>query len=36
LNEKWRDDLSEQSAAIISRTVDQDLMRHFGYEVLGG
>ena len=36
LNEKWRDDLSEHSVAIISRTVDQDLMRHFGYEVLGG
>jgi len=35
LNEKWRNDLSEQAVAIISRSVDQDLMRHFGYEMLG-
>ncbi len=36
LNEKWRDDLSGQAAAIISGAVDRNLMRHFGYAVLGG
>ena len=34
LNEKWRDSLSEKAVAIISRTVDKNLMSHFGYGVL--
>jgi len=36
LNEKWRNDLSERAAAIISESVDQNLMNHFGYKILDG
>jgi len=36
LNEKWRNDLSERAAAIISESVDQNLMNHFGYKTLDG
>ena len=35
LNEKWRDGLSDQAVATISGAVDRNLMRHFGYKVLG-
>jgi hypothetical protein len=35
LSERWRDKLSGQAASIISATVDKNLMRHFGYEVIG-
>lgn len=36
LNEKWRDKLSGKAVSIISETVDKNLIRHFGYEVIGG
>ena len=35
LNERWRDKISENAIAIINKTVDKTLMKHFGYEVLG-
>jgi len=35
LNERWRDEISENAIEIINKTVDKTLMKHFGYEVLG-
>lgn len=35
LNERWRDEISENAIAIINKTVDKTLMKKFGYEVLG-
>lgn len=34
LNERWRDEISENAIEIINKTVDKTLMKHFGYEVL--
>ncbi len=34
LNERWRDNLSEEAISIINEAVDKNLMNHFGYEVL--
>lgn len=34
LNQRWRNNLSEQATSIINATVDRNLMSHFGYEVL--
>ncbi len=36
LSEKWRDEISANAIEIINKTVDRTLMKHFGYEVLGG
>jgi len=35
VNERWRDDIPENAIAIINKTVDKNLMKHFGYKVLG-
>jgi len=35
LNEKWRKDLSGQAITIINKSIDRNLMRHFGYKILG-
>lgn len=34
VNEKWRNNLSAQAAAMISKVVDRNLMDYFGYKVL--
>ena len=34
LNERWRDEVSDQAVTIISDAVDRRLMQHFGYEAL--
>ena len=35
LNERWRNEFSENAIAIVNKIVDKPLMEHFGYEVLG-
>ena len=35
LNERWRDEISENAIAIINKAVDKSLMKRFGYEMLG-
>lgn len=35
VNERWRDEISENAIAIINKTVDKTLMKKFAYEVLG-
>ncbi|GMR15398.1 MAG: hypothetical protein BMS9Abin30_1026 [Gammaproteobacteria bacterium] len=35
VNERWREDLSARATSIIGKAVDRNLMRHFGYKVLG-
>ena len=34
LSERWRHDLSDEAIEAINESVDQDLMAHFGYQVL--
>ena len=34
LNERWREELSPEDIAMINDAVDQELMCHFGYQVL--
>ena len=34
LSEKWRDNLSKESIAIINDSIDKEMMSHFGYLVL--
>ncbi|MEC8650588.1 MAG: hypothetical protein VXX82_06625 [Verrucomicrobiota bacterium] len=34
LSERWRHDLSDEAIEAINKSVDQDLMAHFGYRVL--
>jgi hypothetical protein len=34
LDEKWREDLSEEAISIINQSVDKNLMRYFGYKIL--
>ncbi len=34
LNEKWQDNLSENTISLINQNVDKKLMDHFGYNVL--
>ncbi len=34
VNELWRDELSNEAIAIINKSIDKELMNHFGYEVL--
>lgn len=34
LLEKWRDELSNEAIAIINESIDEELMFHFGYNVL--
>tara|TARA_B100001093_G_C26573512_1_gene904017 strand:- start:542 stop:745 length:204 start_codon:yes stop_codon:yes gene_type:complete len=34
LSEKWRHDLSDEAIEAINESVDEDLMAHFGYQVL--
>ncbi len=34
LHEKWREDLSSQAIATIGKSLDRNLVHHFGYQVL--
>ncbi len=34
ISEKWRENLSKEAIAIINESVDQNLMAHFGYNIL--
>lgn len=34
LNEKWRKELPREAIPIINKSLDKDLMSHFGYEIL--
>lgn len=34
LNERWKETLSHEAITIINQSVDRNVMRHFGYEIL--
>lgn len=35
LNERWRDDVSDEAISIINKVIDKSLMKRFGYQVIG-
>ena len=34
LNERWKEELTDESVAIINSRIDKNLVAYFGYEIL--
>jgi len=35
LNEKWREEISEEAVSLINQSIDKSLMKRFGFSVIG-